>query len=88
MNGLGVKSLNHSKVETTTRVESPQRPIRLHPIHHRHHARDHCAKRLSTKGSHARGMSMKGSFVVSLTITQVSLQLAYQVKVSLPKQWS
>jgi hypothetical protein len=33
-------------------------------------------------------MSMKGSFVVSLTITQVSLQLAYQVKVSLPKQWS
>jgi hypothetical protein len=48
-----------------------------HPIHHRHHARDHCAKRISTKGCHAKGVSTKGSSVVSLIITQVSLQLTY-----------
>jgi len=48
-----------------------------HPIHHRHHVKDHCAKRLSIEGCHARGMSAKGSFVMSLTVTPISLQFTY-----------
>ncbi len=49
----------------------------LCPIHHHHHAKDCCARRLSTKGCRARGASTKGSFIMSSTITQVSLQLTY-----------
>jgi hypothetical protein len=50
------------------------------PIHHHHHP-----KELSTKGCHARRTLMEGIFVVLLTITQVSLQLTCQVRVSFSK---
>jgi hypothetical protein len=49
----------------------------LCPSHHHHHAKDRCARRLSMKGCCVRGASTKGSFIMSSTITQVSLQLTY-----------
>jgi hypothetical protein len=54
----------------------------LHLIHHHHYARNRHAKGLLMKGCHARGTSMEGSHVVSLAITQVSLQLTCQVNLS------
>ncbi len=55
----------------------------LCPIHHHHDARG-----LSTKGCHARGVSTKRNFVLLLIVTQVSLQLTCQVRISFPKPWS
>jgi hypothetical protein len=42
----------------------------LHPIHHQDRV-----KGLSTKGCHARGALMEGSFIVLSIVTQVSLKL-------------
>jgi hypothetical protein len=40
------------------------------------------------EGCCARGASMKECLVVLLVVTQISLQLTYQVRVSFLKPWS
>jgi hypothetical protein len=58
------------------------------PIHHHHDARNCHAKGLSMEGCCAKGTSTEGSSIMLSVVTQVSLQLTYQVRVSLPKPWS
>jgi hypothetical protein len=70
------------KVQSNKKNLKPPKAY-LHSIHHHHHARG-----LSIEGCHLRGTLIKGSFVVSLIVMQVSLQLTYQVKVNFPKPWS
>jgi hypothetical protein len=55
----------------------------LHPIHH-----CYCARGLSIKGCCVKGVLTKGSYVVLSIVTQVSLQLACQVRVRFPEPWS